>query len=209
MFLKHLNGSKNSNITHLTESNIETYVKDEYGSNAFPTNGNVVENFTPLLQNDYGGRNDCTLTCITSVVNHITDYKYRVDVIYNNVENVAKKYFYNSNLGTSYITIKTIFDKSLNYYCSKNSKVGYLKNVGYKLNTILSQIDKGNPVILSMSSDGLGYYKKHSVVAIGYRTYSVNGQRKVFLKIYDNWSKKISYLDYDKISPVSVLHYLA
>lgn len=206
----YLSRSKKSNITHLTGNNIMQYIKEEYDPNAFlmkDTYNSI--NISPLLQKDYGGKNDCTLTCITSIINYITNCKHEVNKIYNNVEKIAKKYFYNSNFGTSFITIRTIFNKSLSKYCSKTVKVGYLKNVGYNQDMIMSQIDKKNPMILSMFSDGLGYYKKHSVVVVGYRTYSVNKKRKLFLKIHDNWSKQISYLDYDKISSNSVLHYFS
>lgn len=204
MFLK----SNNTNIKKITASNIKEYVDKNYGSSAIETIDKQISRFVPLLQKDYGGKNDCTLTCITAIINHITNKEHHVTSIYDNVEKIAKKYFYHGEIGTSYFAIRTIFNKSLNKYCSKNSQVGYLKNVGYNQNMITSQIDKNNPIILTMLSDGLGYYKKHSVVVIGYRVYSVNRTKKTFLKIYDNWSRQISYLDYEKISSVSVLHYL-
>ena len=201
MFLSKLNNKKSK---HLTEKNIEQYIKDEYGSNALLTKNVHVKNFLPLLQKDYGGLNDCTLTCMTAIIHHITNRNNNVADIYNNVEKIAKKYFYVDNLGTPYLTIRTIFNKVLSKYCSKtiNTKCG-----NNDLITIKNQIDKGNPMILSLFDDGLNYYKKHSVTVFGYKTYSIEGKEKTVLKIYDNWTRDISYLDYDKISSLSVLHY--
>lgn len=199
---------KSDSTKRLTSSNIKKYVENTYGSGAVEITKKYFLDFPPLLQKDYGGKNDCTLTCMTAIIHYITKRKNKATSIYDDVEKIAKKHFYHSALGTSYFTIRTIFNKALKMYCTQKAEVGYLKNAGYNQNTIVSQIDKNNPLILTMVSDGLGYYKKHSVTVIGYSVYSVNNEKKIFLRIYDNWNRDIGYLDYEKISSVSVLHYL-
>jgi len=198
---------KTNNAKKLTSNNVKKYVEDTYGSTAIQTADVYMQDFTPLLQCDFGGDNDCTLTCITAIIKHITKGKHKATSIYEYVEKIAKKHLYHHKIGTNYFVIKSIFDKALEKYCSKKSKVGHIKNKGYNLKTIVTQINKKNPVILSLHSDGNGYYGKHSVVVIGYRTYSVNNKDKTLLKIYDNWSRQIAYLDYEKISTISSVNY--
>lgn len=200
---------KSDSTKRLTAANVKKYVESTYGSPATQITDKHILDFPSLLQKDYGGDNDCTLTSMTAIIYYITNGKYKADSIYNDVEKIAKKYFYSGKWGTSYITIRTIFNKSLQKYAPNTVKAGYLKNAGYNLNTIMSQIDKKKPLLLSMLSDGLGYYSRHSVTIIGYRVYAVNREKKTFLKIYDNWTRQITYIDYEKLSSVSSLHYLA
>ena len=53
----------------------------------------------PLLQSDYGEANDCTLTSITTVI-HSWLPSLDVNMIYNQVENIAKQYGYSGVKGT-------------------------------------------------------------------------------------------------------------
>lgn len=203
-----LKPKESTGLKRLSEINIKEYIEGTYHSSAVQVADKQIADFTPLLQEHYGGDNDCTLTCITAIIYYITNKKYKTASIYNDVESVAKKHFYRGSNGTHPITIKSIFDNSLKKYGNKKSKSGHLKNVGYNLNMIVSQINKNNPLILSLSNDGLGCYKNHSVVVIGYRTYSVGDKIKTVLKIHDNWTKRVGYLDYEKISSVSTLNYV-
>jgi hypothetical protein len=160
--------------------------------------------FLPLLQEKFGGDNDCSLVCITAIILHCTKHEYPVMEIYKHVESIAKENFYNENRGTMAAAIRTIFNKSAKKYLNKTSCVKYTKGVGYDFDFIKKEIDNGNPIILSLNSDGLDFYKNHSVTIIGYKEYD---DAKI-LKIYDNWYANPSYLDYDKISLVSSVHCL-
>lgn len=193
---------------HLTDKNLDQYIKSKYGKSCSCIGDKTIQNFEPLLQSDYGGPNDCTLTSITAIINFITKNKNNVNDIYNNVEAIAKKHLYKDQLGTPVITVRTIFNKSLKKYCKRTAGVKYGKDLGFNINTIINNINKGNPLILSLISDGLGYYRRHSVSIVGYKTFLTSKKRVTFLKVYDNWNKSISYIDYKKISFVSILHYL-
>jgi hypothetical protein len=82
--------------------------------------------------------------------------------------------------------------------------VNYGKGIGYDYDYIKKEIDEGNPIVLSMHSDGLDGYKNHSVTIVGYKDY---GNAKM-IQIYDNWYSSHSYLDYDKLSTISSTHCL-
>ena len=158
----------------------------------------------PLLQNDYGGDQDCTLTSITTVIKWFKP-DVAINTIYNEVERIAKKHLYRLNYSTMSIVMKSLYNQSLRSFglrqkvCSR-----YIKDVGYCYNFLKSEINKNHPILLSLWKDGRDYYKNHSVLIVGY---VIIGPYR-FLQIYDNWSKGISYIDYDKLSAISSIHFL-
>ena len=189
---------------HITDKNLGEYIQSEYGTQTLKSS-NEIEGFKPLLQKNYGGPNDCTLTSITAILNHITHHKNTVTVIYNHVEAVAQNNFYEiDGRGTWYGAIRTIFNESAKKYTNKTSCVKYGKGVGYDYDWLKKEIDEGNPIVLSICSDGLDYYKNHSITIVGYNEYD---DAKI-LKIYDNWYSTPSYLDYSKLSTMSSAHCL-
>jgi hypothetical protein len=95
----------------------------------------------------------------------------------------------------------------LHHYGFDSAYVGYMKNIGFKFETIKSEIHKNNPLILSVLKDGNDYYKNHSITIIGYELYRINGQLIPMLVIYDNWYSSISYVDYNKMSTIASIHY--
>lgn len=164
----------------------------------------LITNIEPLLQDDYGGVNDCTLTSITTIMKMFYP-SLEVNNIYAIVENIALKYFYNSEKGTNPLLINIICNKVLKYFkISKQSHSRIIKNIGFNFNFIKQQIDINNPIILNMYNDGNNKYINHSVIIIGY-IYS-NSQKD--LLIYDNWEKNINVIDYNKLSIISSINYL-
>ena len=189
---------------HITSSNLSTYLFSMYSTQKLIARGDVT-GFIPLLQKDFGGPNDCTLTSIAAIINHATGNTHNVDKIYTQVEAVAQNNFYEINgNGTMPLAIRTIFNNAIKPYSKRTSCVRYGKDIGYGYDFIKEQIDNNNPILLSLHKDGLGYYENHSVTIIGYREYS----HHKLIKIYDNWSKQPSYLDYDNLSTISSLHCL-
>ena len=184
------------NKKRISESNVIEYIKQTYGKAGLKTR-KVINSIDPLLQSNYGGDMDCTLTSITTILNDGDPA-----ALYNKVESVAKKYLYRENRGTSFLFIKCIFDK----VSGKKTSRGYLKNIGYNWSKIKKNIDAKNPMILSMSNDGRDYYKNHSVTIIGYSEYN-EGNVKMLI-VYDNWYRSISYIDYNKLSLISCINYL-
>ena len=187
---------KASKYNRLSDANLIQYIKDLYGK-ANLTRRKVIGGIKPLLQKNYGGEMDCTLTSITTILNNGNP-----EEVYKTVEKVAKKCFYNEKRGTSPLFVKSMLDK----LTKKKSKRGYLKNVGYTWSEIKKVVDSNRPIILSMNNDGRNYYKNHSVTIIGYVEYN-NGSVKM-LAVYDNWYSSISYVDYNKLFTVSSINYL-
>lgn len=90
-----------------------------------------------------------------------------------------------------------------------NPHVRYLKNIGFNFNTIKKQLDQGNPVIISMMNDGRNVYKNHSIVVIGYNVYKIDNRDIRILAVYDNWSREVRYIDYERLSIISSINYYA
>jgi hypothetical protein len=188
---------------HITDKALSEYLQKYYKNQILISEGEIV-GFPALLQNNYGGANDCTLTCITAILYYISNKNHRTVDIYNHVEEVANKNLYKPNTGTVSAAIRTIFNQSARRYTEKTSCCKYTKGVGFNYNFFKKEIDNKNPVILSMRTDGFGYYKNHSVTVIGYKEY--NGAK--LLKIYDNWTLLPSYIDYNKLGTISTAHCL-
>lgn len=202
---------KNYNKKRLTAQNIEEYLLEKWkAKKVSQLSSKKIDNITPLLQKDYGGELDCTLTSITTCIHYYTKEQHDVNIIYNYVEKVAKKYFYRGHLGTNPIFIKQIYDEVLKHFTNTKRKVsvGKLgKCLSFNFNTIKQAIDKNIPVIISIVDDGRNYYKSHSITIIGYATYKVDKQQVKVVMVYDNWSKVISYVDYDALSIMCCINY--
>lgn len=162
----------------------------------------VIKNFTYLNQNNYGGSQDCTLTSITAIVYYYNKIKptsesIPVKDIYSVVEQIAKKYGYNEDRGTSPLVNGKIFQEAMDIVCgidiSAYSK--YLKNVCWNWDTIKKSIDVGNPIILSFWK--CGKYKNHTVTVVGYDEDSKE------LIINDNWCVIMRRIKYDDVSFIS------
>ncbi len=162
-------------------------------------------NIKPLLQNDYGEDNDCTLTSLTTLIHWYCPVQ-KPQIIYNIVESIARKYLYKGDKGTNPIFIKKICDQACSQFDLSyifGSKYG--KGIGYTFDFIKREIIyHNNPIILNMWKDGNNCYQNHTVLIIGF----VETNNKRLLAIYDNWYPEISYIDYDKLSFISSINYI-
>lgn len=186
----------------ISQENLTQYVREKIKNNKI-LHSKIIIDFPMLLQNDYGLAQDCSLTSMTALVQYKKYYpSYSTYQIYDIVEKIALKYGYDGNKkGTYPIFIKKI----LNEVCStKSVSTKILKGIGYNYDTIKEQIDKKNPIILSLYKSGNDSYTNHSVTIIGYIEY--NGVR--MLAVADNWCKSCSYIDYDELSIISQINYL-
>lgn len=189
----------------LTKINLDTYLKETYGTRLFyQYGGKVLENVKPLIQDEYGEDNDCSLI---SILTAIKAKKPEIDLeyFYDLIERIAKRYFYKGTFGTLPCFIKPIMKRIIPY----DASVRYIKGIGFNFHTIKKQIDYNNPVILSVVNDGRDVYKNHSVVIIGYTAYKIDDTMVYVLAVYDNWRKEISYIDYNKLSILSSINYYA
>lgn len=191
----------------ISKDNLEQYVIDTYGYNyhSFFKYGEHLLNVKPLIQDEYGEDNDCTLVSILTILN----YKFgNLDLNhwYSVIERIAKKYLYTGDNGTFPFFINSIMKKVAPEY---SSHVRYLKNISFNFNTIKKQLDQDNPIIISMMNDGRDFYKNHSVVVIGYNMYKIDNRYIRMLAIYDNWSREVRYIDYERLSMISSINYYA
>lgn len=197
----------------ISSLNIQDYIAEMYPELFWGTCYEVVLNDIPaLLQKDYGEANDCTLTSLTAIGVFLKKNQKTANEIYKVVEHFAKHYGYTGTAGTNPFVIKRIFDSVLTVLSVyKDTKVRYLKNIGYNFSLIKKTLDAGTPLILSMYSDGRQYYQNHSVLIIGYKEYklsNINTQKiKRFLMVQDNWTKEVSFIDYDKLSIISSINF--
>ena len=166
----------------------------------------TLNNFKPLLQNDYGDPLDCSLTSITAstmfVLNREDDKN-----IYDIVETTAKKYGYSGiKYGTFAITIKPIWENVLKTFQGnipqfRKVAIRTFKGIGYTFETIKKELDSNNPVLLSFSVIKNTKYKNHTVTIVGYE----EGYRLI---IYDNWIKRPVTIYYSDISFNSSINFI-
>ena len=198
------------NSIRISENNLTEYLHAK-----FPTATNFVylapvrlTAVPQLLQRDYGKALDCTLTSITAVMMYYLPHKGDNE-IYDEVEKVAEKYFYNGDKkGTNPIFIRSIMkDVAKHFGLKKSMKVRYLNGICFNFNSIKKMIGKKIPVIINIFKDGRKYYDDHSITITGYREIKVDGKTKKFLIVQDNWAKDYSYLDFDCLGMIASLNY--
>lgn len=162
----------------------------------YPNVGNLLhttrlDNLKALLQNDYTGDNDCTVTAIACAL----------CLPYDEVLPVATKYGYTSKKGTNPFKVRNIMQEIIsNSYVAKSA---YGKGFGCTLKK-LEIILKTTPIVLNLWNDGRNYYKNHSVVIVGVDVYA----HGVFLRIYDGWHLETSLIDYKKLSAIMSIHWV-
>lgn len=153
-------------------------------------------NIPPLLQDDYGLENDCTLTSLTSLVCY---YKGRSDYgnVYETVETIAKAYGYGVH-GTNPLAIKPVLQRLANLYAIFGVPKMMLFKSNRVLNEIRKQLDSGNPVVMNVHK--AGKYKNHSVLIVGY----IEDR----LVINDNWTKTPQTVAWSEVSRIMSINYL-
>ena len=192
----------------LSIDNINFYVQVNYGDIQRRV-WNKVFGLNEILQTDYEGDNDCTLTSITEITKFYSKTSKSEDMIYNDVKSIAKKYCYTDSFGTLTITINKIVNKVNELYnIKKKSKCAYIKGIGFNIKTLLELVTNETPLMLNMMNDGNGYYKNHTVTVVGVVDYVLSNQKHIYiLEVHDNWSKKSSFIDYQKLSLISSINY--
>jgi hypothetical protein len=194
----------------ITLKTIVDYIAQKYGATPVIQKEYIIDDFRPLLQEDYGGDNDCTLTSITACVNYYSKNIYDINSIYNFVEKIAKRHLYRANIGTNPLFIQCIYNQTLKKFPNSRRKITtakYLKDVGFNFNAIKSAINKKHPVVLSLWDDGRKYYSNHSITVIGYQEYKVGKKVIKILVVYDNWTREKCCVDYGSLSTICSANY--
>lgn len=149
-----------------------------------------------LLQRDYGQAQDCTLTCLAFLFG---------EKFYPDIERIALAMGYDGEKrGTNPLTVRTIMQRVMRLAgVAGSAKSAYGKGVGWTWGRVKQLLQGGHYLILNLWRDGRGYYGNHSVTVVGYAEYRANR----FLLVYDNWSRGVSYIDYDKLSVISSINW--
>ena len=176
----------------------------------------------PLLQKDFDDRQNCSLTSVTAItytrLHRMYGEKYALQGVYDTVKGGTCFLSYHPNgRGTNPFFIPLIWRHAMKAYRLRGRiRSRYLKNIpliGYNYAAIRRSIDRQEPVILNMAGDGRRFYKNHTVTCIGYEAYAFSlpgrqhGEAR-FLKVLDNWSRQISYIDFSRLSPVSSVNFI-
>lgn len=182
----------------LYQDNIESYAH-------FPCpEPKLVPGVKSLLQNDYGERDDCTLTSITCVIKWMRP-SLDVNEIYNKVEETAKKYGYRGQGGTPNLVIKSLYQNIIKSFgLNKVVHSRYFKNIGFGWRYIKKEINEFQPILLNLWKDGRNFYQNHTILIVGY----LEVLDKKFLAVYDNWYHGVSYVDYNKLSVICSIDFL-
>ena len=196
----------------LTATNIKKYLQENY---RFGDTINEVyrkQLSAPVfLQNNYGQEGDCTLTSILTLVEYY-DRTLNTNDVYDYIEKIARKFLYNGNtFGTlpwfHKAILKRVFKK---FGINQKMEDFYFKGVGFDLISIILAIENNIPVMLSLFRDGRDYYDNHTVTIVGYVEFEDENHKKIaMLQVFDNWHTSYSYLDYNLISPFSMICHAA
>lgn len=208
-----INRNSKYNKKRINESNIKEYLLEKFsGAKEISSiKRNVIE-LDAFLQSNFGERNDgdCTLTSLMTMIYYHSKKTIDYNLIYTTVRSFATKHFFNSKTGTIPFFIKSIFDKSLKALNIRtlNTKAAMVKGIGFNLNTIKKAIDYKKPVAFSIFNDGRNYYCNHTITIVGYEIFKIDNKKQyTMLLAYDNWSKKLSYVDYNLVSSISSINY--
>ncbi len=173
------------NEERLYGKNMINYLRDFFGKEKLKSYKQI--NIIPFLQSNYGEEGDCTLVSILTIVKFYNP-KLDPNEIYDYIEKIAKKYLYNSKIGTFSLFNKSIIKEVFQHFnINKKITSKYLKDIGFNKQIIIEELNKNTPIIISITNDGRNYYKNHSVVINGYSLYeNEKGEERLMLRIYDN-----------------------
>lgn len=196
----------------LTATNIKKYLQENYRFGDMITEVYRKQLSVPVfLQNNYGEEGDCTLTSILTLAKYY-DKLLDTDETYNYTEKIAKQFLYNGKtFGTLPFFHKAILNRVFKHFnIQEKMEDFYFKGVGFNLMTILASIEQNAPVMLSLFRDGRGYYDNHTITVIGYVEFEDEFHKKIImLQVFDNWHSSYSFVDYNLISPFSMICHAA
>lgn len=193
----------------INNNNLLEYLKKKYNVDNIQKSIKVNQliDMQPLVQDDYGDDNDCTLTAITTILTHYCNKT--PEEIYAVVVKFGRKLGYNAKAGTNPLVMRTLMNLAAKELgVKKTAAVRYGKNVSYNFAGIKKHIDANRPMMLSIFKDGRNFYNDHSITVIGYGEYQIDNKRKArMIKVYDNWYREVAYVDYDLLCVFSSIHY--
>ena len=193
----------------ITKNNVQQYIQELFPNEKCTLlEHKKIKSVMGLLQKDFGGLQDCTLTSITALFQYYT--KQNIWKLYGEVEQAAKKRGYKENIGTNPLAVRFIILELLKHYNLKKSVYSaYLKNITFTFNSLKKLINHNIPVVLNINTDGRGYYINHTVLIVGYEEYVTDKNHKIqLLQVQDNWSVQTAYVDFAKLHSICSINYM-
>lgn len=205
----------------LTDENIQNYILSthlNYDDVSLKSVNKLA--FYQLSQKDFEQKQKNSIILnIASCIYYYCSQVFDKEIIYNSIESLMYKYFYDLNKEKFLFLFTGLFyERIMKYFqLPKKIKSNFIKHLGFNFYTIKDQVDNKKPVIIHLLSDGRGFYKHDTLTIIGYAQfilsnnllYPIGKQQKLknVLLVYDHFSNEISYLDYDSISTFSCIFY--
>lgn len=197
--------------SRLTSVNVLGYISEQYPkSKMINKEKEKMLNITSFQQSLFGkkGDGDCTLVSLMTCLYYYLKEEIDKTLLYDAIRSKAEKRFFSEKIGLLPFFTLGLYKKLLKQFSLKHSaKSAWFKGIGYNFNTIKKCIDNNIPVVLSITNDGRGYYKNHSVTVVGYRAYKADNKEIKMLILYDNWAFSESLLDYNKLSVLSAIYF--
>lgn len=200
MFI-YLKEKSNNSYAHGSLNNLESYFSNKYNSNPILIREKILDLPYFTMKEVDSSKKHCSLTAITRVLLFYNSMGYEnipdnKEEIYHIVKKYAKRNLgYFSLIGTIPFRIASIIKSTLKFFHYDNKVKG--KYIWNFYSEIENEIDNNRPVILNIAR---GYYRKHTVVVVGYRVYIVNGNIYHIAIINDGWNYNLSFIDFTSFS---------
>ncbi len=190
-------------------SSPKKYIADRYKGYSISSKDSKILGVSKFHMDDYGGKNDCVPIAITRVFDYLRGRGYTSipssrATIYKDVLKIAKKWGYTEDNGTNPVNIDNIMSEVAKKYGYKKTVTKGIYVWSYK-GTIVSEIDKNRPLLFNIAR---GSYKKHTVTAIGYRTYTYKAKTlgvpvsysRPFVAVADSWRTSTRWIDFNSLA---------
>lgn len=179
---------------------VEAYLEKEYGGQAILIREKTLD-LAPFTMSQLDkNKKHCSLTALTRLIHYYglqgwTKIPQDEAEIYQTVRQKGLRLGYLPFIGTIPFRISAIARASFKSYGYRVQAQGiYFWNF---YSDVLEEIDANRPLIFNIMR---GYYRKHSITVLGYRTYSINGNICQILAIHDGWNRDLRFLDFNQFS---------
>lgn len=185
------------------------YIADRYNGYSISSKDSKILGVSKFHMDDYGGKNDCVPIAITRVFDYLRGRGYTSipssrATIYKDVLKIAKKWGYTEENGTNPVNIDNIMSEVAKKYGYKKTVTKGIYVWSYK-GTIVSEINKNRPLLFNIAR---GSYKKHTVTATGYRTYTYKAKTlgipvnysRPFVAVADSWRTSTRWIDFNQLA---------
>ena len=179
---------------------VPKYLLEKYGSEGkMIKQGPIIPMNTDSMETISGRRTrNCSVVAVARVIeyygrkNKIVSIPADIQLIYKDVEKVARRHLYTDRFGTNPLFISRIARRTFAGYGVK------IKSKGIYVWSFEEQVEKeisaGRPVIMNIAR---GFYRDHTVVVAGYSVWQVGEKIYPMIRVIDGWKSGYHYIDYE------------